>query len=146
MAGVNLQVTGLDALANRLKAYANHSNFNSLLKSIGAEVESQTHRRISDEKESPTGKPWVDWSSSYAASRHGGHSLLMNEGEMDDSIQYLVTDGQVEVGTNLIYAALQHYGGEKIGKPNHKARTFIGLSDLNISELQVIIDQWADNI
>ncbi|MGR6871237.1 phage virion morphogenesis protein [Pseudomonas sp. HK3] len=146
MAGVDLNVTGIEALANRMQMYVNHSRFDSLLESIGAEVESQTHRRINDEKESPNGKPWADWSSGYAENRHGGHSLLMNEGELDDSVQYLVTDNEVEVGTNLIYAGLMHYGGEKIDKPQHKARAFVGLSDENISELQAIVDNWADAI
>ena len=41
-----------------------------LLEGIGAEVESQTRRRIQVDKASPSGKAWPEWSADYAETRH----------------------------------------------------------------------------
>ena len=59
-----------------------------LLESIGAVAESQTRRRISDEKTAPDGTPWAPWSTDYAKTRHGNQSLLQGDGDLLDSIEY----------------------------------------------------------
>lgn len=122
----------------------------SLLDAVGAIVESQTRRRIADEKTSPAGKPWDDWSEAYAASKHGaddahdahpgelresgGHSLLVLDGGLLDSVQFLVTGEEVEVGSNLKYARRQN-----------AARPFLGLSKDNEREVVEIIDDFLDD-
>jgi phage virion morphogenesis protein len=143
-ASLTLDVQGLPQLKARINKLASRSNFEELMEGIGAEIESQTHRRLQEEKQSPEGEPWAAWSNSYAQSRHSGHSLLMNEGELDDSIQFLVLDDEIHVGTNLIYAAVQHFGGEDVGKPNLDARPYLGLSDENLSDIEALVDDWAD--
>lgn len=93
-----------------------------LLDVVGAEVESQTKRRIETEKSSPDGIPWADWSPGYAETRHGGHSALEGEGHLLGSIDHQVVGDSVEIGSNLVYAAV-HQGGsgsEPVKVPAHK--------------------------
>lgn len=121
-----------------------------LLEAVGAIVESQTRRRISDEKTAPDGKKWEEWSEGYAASKHGadaahdphpgalresqGHSLLELDGGLLDSIQFLITGEEVEVGSNLKYARRQN-----------AQRPFLGLSKDNEREVVEIIDDFLDD-
>lgn len=117
-----------------------------LLDAVGAEVESQTRRRIASEKTGPDGKPWAAWSAAYAKTRHGGQSLLQSEGHLLDSITYVVAiDGSsVDVGSNMVYAAIQNFGGAKVGKPGLPARPFLGFSDDNRSDLRGVINKWLE--
>lgn len=81
-----------------------------LLEHIGAVVESQTRRRIKDEKTAPDGSKWQDWSEGYAKTRHGNQSLLMGDGDLLDSIQYLVKGNHVHIGSPLPYAGVHQDG------------------------------------
>jgi len=81
-----------------------------LLDALGGIVESQTRRRIADEKSSPEGSPWADWSDSYKRSRTGNQSLLQSGGDLLDSIQYVVEKSQVRIGSPLAYAAVHQDG------------------------------------
>lgn len=123
MPGVSLtyDLSGLSRLTGRLERLTRLQR-RSLLEVVGATVESQTHRRLRDEKEAPDGTPWADWSERYAATRHGGHSLLMGEGNLDDSIQFDVADNAVEIGSNLVYAAVHQFGSgnEPVQVPAHQ--------------------------
>lgn len=130
--------SNFDRLAARINRMANFDQ-GALLDTIGATVESQTRRRISDEKYGPDDQQWPAWLDTYAATRHGGHSLLIGEGHLLDSIQYLVSDGQVEVGSNLIYASTHQFGDED---RNIEPRPFLGLSTANIDELDTVLDDF----
>ena len=119
MAGTGLEIRidsrGIERINQRISELAaGLTDFQPLLEGIGVEVESQTRRRISEEKEGPDGEPWQPWSEAYGETRHGGHSLLEGEGEMLDSIQYLVESDRVEIGTNLIYGAIHQFGGDEV--------------------------------
>lgn len=94
-----------------------------LLDLVGAEVESQTKRRIETEKSGPDGIPWDSWSPGYAETRHGGHSLLEADGHLLGSIDHQVAgDDSVEIGSNLVYARIQQEGSgsEPVTVPAHK--------------------------
>lgn len=123
-----------------------HMDKHGLLDAVGAEVESQVRRRISAEKTAPDGKPWAAWSPQYAKTRHAGQSLLQSEGHLLDSITYVVAvDGSfVDVGSNLVYAAIQNCGGAKVGKPNLPARPYLGFSDDNQDDLRGVIVKWLE--
>lgn len=109
---------------------------------LAAEGESQTRRRISQEKSSPDGTAWDAWSSAYEQTRHSGHSLLENEGDLVDSIISGVDGIDAIWGSNLVYAAAQNFGYEKNGLP---AREFLGLSEENRQYMAEIIDDWLDS-
>ena len=103
MAGVSIEVesAGLRRLEARLAALADFSSAagarTSLLESVAAEIETQTHRRIRAGGPAPDGfsfgrtaVPWPEWSDDYALTRQGGQGLLFGEGDLDDTIQALV--------------------------------------------------------
>lgn len=129
-----------------------------LLEALASEVESQTRRRISDEKTSPDGVAWPEWSEGYAGSRHGptrshrphpgalresgGHSLLVLSGDLLDSVTSEVSGDEVVVGSNLVYAATHQYGRPEDGIPK---REFVGLSDDDLTALEALtIDFLGD--
>ncbi len=118
-------------------------NTSGLLGILGALIETQTRRRLSEEKESPSGKAWPEWSDSYKEKRHGGHSLLENEGNLIDSIDYFVEGQSVHIGSNLVYAAHHQLGGEEVGTKVPQ-RTFLGLSKENKEEIYAALDDFME--
>lgn len=135
---IHLEEGSLQRLQERLKRFQ-HAPMTPLLNDIAAEVASQTQRRISTEKTSPEGTPWKAWSPAYAKHRHGGQSLLMNEGNLVSDIQFEVSGKTAIVGSSLIYAATQQMGRDKI-----PARPFLGISKNNEITLLTLLDEWAD--
>lgn len=147
---------------------------NELLDALAAEGESQTRRRISVEKSGPDGSRWAEWSPGYAETRHGGHSLLENEGDLLDSIQSFVEGRNAGWGTNLVYGAIQHYGsddtvqvpshqrlisqafGKELATPvlanvgaysfkqNIEGRPYLGLSPANEEDLLAVANDWLN--
>lgn len=123
-----------------------HLDKRGLLDAVGAEVGAQVRTRITSEKKAPDGKPWAAWSPAYAKTRHANQSKLQSSGELIDSITHLVAvDGSfVDVGSNLVYAAIQNFGGAKVGKPNLPARPYLGFSDDNQDDLRGVIVKWLE--
>jgi phage virion morphogenesis protein len=146
MSGVQLRVD-ISGLAGVRQALDNFARFDrrGLLDTVGAVVESQTRRRISDEKESPDGMLWPAWSGKYAKKRGAGHSLLESGGDLLDSIDHQVPPGaaHVEIGTNMIYAATHQFGDDERNIP---ARPYLGVSAGDESELQAVIHDWFAEI
>lgn len=68
-------------------------------------------------------------------------------GTLQDSIHYQLGNGEVFVGSNLIYAPMMHYGGTKAQFPHLwgdiPARPFIGLS---LADEQEIIELVKEHI
>lgn len=109
---------------------------------VGSLVEDQTKRRIVQEKTAPDGTPWAPWSPRHAArlSQKTARSLLVGVGDLRDSIQNLVTGTDIAVGTNLIYGAIQQFGGDTAaGHPAIPARPYLGLSAENASEIEQLV-------
>ena len=143
---ISIEVDGLEGLQQRLHRLGQAGvALPALLNAIGAEVESQTRRRITDEKAGPDGSAWEAWSDDYGKTRHGGQSLLEGHGDLVDSIGFEIDADGVHVGTNLVYGAIHQFGGEAVGK-NIPARPFLGLSAENENDLLAILDQWANDL
>lgn len=110
---ISVEVMGAEKLAQirlAIEKLSDSSLQEELLESIGGVVESQSRRRISDEKTSPAGEKWQDWSEAYRETRHGNQSLLQGDGGLMDSIQHIVERGRVRVGSPLAYAAVHQDG------------------------------------
>lgn len=145
---VSLQVdlSGVERLAKRLERLR-HLDTRGLMDEVGAAVESQTRRRISDEKESPEGGPWQVWSERYQRTRKGDKSLLMDSGDLHDLLTHNPLGGDaVEVGSDRIYAAIHQFGGQagRRGSATIPARPYLGLSEGNLDDLARLVDDWAD--
>lgn len=153
--GLVFDLSDLFNLSTRLTRLADLDT-EQLLDAIGAEVSTQTRSRIEDEKTSPDGEPWADHSPAYAAMREprqkadGEAGLLELDGHLLESIQQVVEDGQVRVGSNLDYATTQQFGakarsfGGIAPWGDIPARPYLGLSDDNKSDLQTVIDNFLD--
>ncbi|AZQ10160.1 phage virion morphogenesis protein [Shewanella khirikhana] len=172
---ISVQVSGTEQLQRYqqlLETLASPKHKAALLDTLGAVVESQTRRRIADEKTSPDGESWPDWSAAYAKTRHGNQSLLRGNGDLLDSIQYLVEKDQVRVGSPLPYAAVHQDGfsgavqvdahtrlitqafGKALAFPVHQSvaafsrmmnipkREFLGLSRDNQTEVYAVVGNF----
>lgn len=136
---LELSWVGDHALQEKLRAMSN-VKLDDLLATLGGELESQTKHRLSDEtKTGPDGAKWDDWSERYAKTRHEGHSLLQGEGHLHDSLQFAVRAAEVELGSNLIYAATHQFGRPDDGIP---ARPYLGISDGNRRDLEELVALW----
>lgn len=137
MSGVilNFDLSALDGLEGRINRLAGFDRAD-LFDQIGAVLESSTRERIGETKRGPLGEVWPAWSPDYAATRRPGHSLLVGEQSLLDSIQAVSNSEQARVGSNMIYAARQHFGDDDgAGIP---ARPYLGISDqdeLDIKDL-----------
>lgn len=143
MAGVNFTFDTSDyqVVVDALARWARGAGMAALNRAMAAEVESQVRRRIEDERTSPEGNPWADWSPGYAATRHGGHRLLQNEGDLLDSINALATADRAEVGTNLVYGAVHQFG---FAAKNIPARPYLGLSSENAEDVMDVVETWVN--
>lgn len=136
---LGLSWAGDQALQAKLRSLSN-AKLDDLLATLGGELESQAKRRLSDEKKTgPDGVKWDDWSELYAKTRHEGHSLLQGEGHLHDSLQFAVRAAEVELGSNLIYAATHQFGRPDDGIP---ARPYLGITADDRRDLEELVALW----
>lgn len=141
------ELASLEARIRRLAAGL--ADTRPLLEALGAELESQTRKRIADSGPAPDSSPWPEWSDAYAATRHGGHKLLSSDGDLLDSVQSLVAADFVETGSNLIYAAIQQFGGTADMAPGPAAipaREWLGLSAADAGDLDALLDDHFNGL
>lgn len=146
MAGVQLQIRpdGLEAINDYITGLARAlGDTRPLLEAVGAVAESQTRRRLGEDKEGPDGEAWPEWSERYARTRHRGHRLLENEGDLLDSIHYVAGPDTAEVGSGLVYAAIHQFGGEEAGQPALPARPFLGVGAPDAVELLDVMGDFG---
>lgn len=140
---VGIEVTGDEAVLNYLRLIhdlpIDHEY--ELLYAMGAEVESQTRRRLLVEKTAPGGTAWRPWSQFYAATRGAGQSLLMDSGQLLASLYQRVESHAVVVGSNKVYAA-----DHQFGKAHLPARPFLGLSDDNLRDIDNVATDYLRQI
>ncbi len=148
MAGVALQydVSQLDVAASVLNGISGLIEPAAITNTVAAIVESQTRRRIQDEKTAPDGTPWAAWSPGYAETRHSGQSLLQGEGDLLDTIFGEQRGDEAVVGSPLVYAAIQQHGGADVGKPELTARPFLGVSDDNAREIEDVVITYLEGL
>ena len=128
MAGVaaEIELQGMDEVQRRLGRLSAFDRGETMF-ALGELLASSVKERIDTEKASPEGEDWLPWTERYDETRsHAKHSLLIEEGGLQESIQSLSTSDEVRVGSNLIYAATHQFGDEERGIP---ARPYLGLSD-----------------
>lgn len=148
--GIQVDAPEVELLHQRLLAIS-RVDFTELLDGLGSLVESQTHKRLRDDKTDPNGTPWKPWSESYAGKKHGlnaghlphpgeltssqGHAILFLDGHLDDSLTHAIAFDEVEIGSNLKYARRQN-----------AARQFMGLSGENNDEAVGVIEDFLDEL
>lgn len=142
MTGLVITLAGMPQVRRRLDRITGLRT-RQLLDLVGSEIESQTRRRLAEEKQAPVGAAWPSWSEDYQERRPAKGGLLELEGHLLDSITYNVADDSVEVGSNIVYAR-RHQDGDEEGEDGIPARPFLGLSPENERELQQLVVDWLD--
>jgi phage virion morphogenesis protein len=107
MTGIRVEVTGKDqtlAALAALSARATHPQ--PMWDAIGMSLVVSTQRRF-EEGRGPDGSPWPP---SIRALAEGGKTLIAS-GRLMASLTHNASDEGVEVGTNVIYAAIHQFGG-----------------------------------
>lgn len=144
MAGVSLELEseGLDRALRGLRALSGFkiSTALSLSEDIGALVEGSVKRRVANEKAAPDGTAWAPWSDAYGATRKAGQSKLQSDGDLQDSIQFVASASQLQVGSNLIYAAIHQVGGEEVGI-DIPARPYLGLNARDEADIEALVHE-----
>jgi phage virion morphogenesis protein len=111
---------------------------------IGDMLVSSTTHRFMETNRGPDGSAWTP---SLRAIRQGNKTLVAR-GHLRDSITHIPGPDSVQVGTNLVYAAIHQFGG-KAGR-GHKvtlpARPYLGLEPEDERGIAAIIDDWAGGL
>lgn len=116
MTGVTLALRlDADAALKQLAAIAGRArDKRGMFEVIGASLVTSTQQRF-EKGIAPDGSPWPP---SLRARTQGGKTLL-HTGRLMRSVTYQASDAGVEVGSNVVYAAIHQLGGEI----RQKART-----------------------
>ncbi len=151
---LTIDATDLDDAFKRLRPIFEFQP-SELMTAIGALGDSQTRRRITDEKTAPDGTPWKENTK--------GTSILMETGQhLLSSLVWTASADEAEWGATWEYAHVHQDGTvivpknadalvfELAGKVVHArkvtvpARPFVGLSDENVREIiDVVTDHFG---
>lgn len=120
---IELDTSTIQEAIKRLSSVT--QNMQPLMQDIGLKLAENTQERFRTNV-GPDGKVWKP---SERAQREGGRTLL-DHGHLRDSITYAAANDQVEIGTNMVYAAIHQFGGKtsphKIAAKRVKALSFNG--------------------
>lgn len=108
MTGVKITVDDAEVISALRRLIAAGERPDPALKAIGEHMRQSTIDRIVAGK-TPSGSPMKPLSPAYAK-RKRGPGILRETGTLAQ-IVYQVADGELEVGTNAIYAAIHQFGG-----------------------------------
>lgn len=142
-------------------------NLSPVLKAIGEDLVESTRQRFATAT-APDGTPWAANSEvtilrylglttgNYgkdgkltkkgAARGMGKKPLSGQSGDLARQIIYRVTGNTLEVGSTMVYAAMQQFGGKKADFPNLwgdiPARPFLGLSGSDIAGIEETVGDY----
>lgn len=109
------------------------------MEEIGSYLVSETLHRFETETR-PEGGPWVP---SVRAATEGGQTLT-DRAHLRQSITYVAGADSVQVGSNLVYAAIHQFGG-RAGRGRSvalPARPYLGLAPGDDAEIAAILDDY----
>lgn len=106
MTGVRIEVTDREAAQGLGRIAAAGGDLRPTLRAIGARLVANTLQRFEDQR----GPDGVPWKRSRRAVQQNGQTLV-DTGRLRTSITFRAADASVEVGTNVVYAAIHQFGG-----------------------------------
>jgi|SRR5690625_567144 len=121
------------------------------LQEAGEYLRESTKRRFA-EKTAPDGSPWPANAESVIAQKGRSDPLVGESKRLSREIHYRARGDLLEIGTNLEYAAAQHFGmpqghagktrrGTPIPWADVPARAFLGFSDTDRGEILQLLEQ-----
>lgn len=161
MTGAAIRITeNSDAIAAALEQLADRADDKQpLMQEIGAALLLSTQMRFERET-GPDGNPWPP---SIRARLEGGRTLR-DSGRLVQSLTFNASSDQVELGTNVLYAAVQQVGATITAKTGDglrfrigdawitkksvtiPARPFLGIDDDDRTEIAEITQAWLANL
>ena len=159
MAGASITVDGSErALRQVSEAYEKIANPYEMFQELGVAMAERVIERFDDSVD-PEGNPWPV--SLRVMTSQGGGKTLVDKALLRNSITSNATEHDVEIGTNVIYAAIHQFGGTirpKSAKAlafnipgigfvqtqavNIPARPFLGFNDADKSEISKIAGEY----
>ena len=107
---------------------------------IGRYLVASALRRFESER-APDGTPWLKSARAVAE----GNRTLTDTGQLRRSIAHVVNDGgrAVEVGTNVVYAAIHQFGGlaRKGRRARIPARPYLGIDERDRDAIARIVSR-----
>jgi phage virion morphogenesis protein len=135
---ISLDVQGFEAVERLLRPFAARE-LDDALRHLEPLLVAQTRRRLQDTKTAPDGTPWAPWAPSTARRALPGQSLLERTGQLRDQLEVQEDSQAVEIGSDLVRAAVLSEGRPSVGMP---ARPLLGLSPRDEEEIVDAIDTW----
>src|SRR5690554_25874 len=137
--------TALDGLLSKM------NDLTPALRDMGEELMLSTKQRFA-KSESPDGDAWAPNSPVTLARKKGTSPLIGESRRLRNEISYSVKNGELLIGSPMVYAAVQHFGASRgqFGKNkrnspipwgNIPARPFLGLSDTDKENVLDIIQE-----
>lgn len=114
-------------------------NINEVLHGIGATLKDSTRDRLATGKTAPDGTPWARLAPK-TLQRKGG-DILIDTGQLHQSIAYEVVGDTLLVGTSKTYGAYHQFGTDKLPK-----RAFLGLSAQDETLIQNRLNEWLGQL
>lgn len=128
---ITLSVDLTDAKRGLAQLLHNATDTRPMMRGLTVELETMTDENF--ESESWGGQAWTDLKYPVA----GQSKKLYRSGELKDSITSKATNTTATIGTNMIYAAIQHLGGKtsahKITAKNKKSLAFGGIARKSVN-------------
>ena len=121
---ITLELDDSNAQRSLAQLLRNATDTRPMMSDIAVEIEAMTTENF--ENESWGGEAWAD----LKYPRNGNYKKLYKSGELADSITSQSSNTTAQIGTNMVYAAIQHMGGRtsahKISPKNKQALAFGG--------------------
>lgn len=113
MAGATLEFDGTGALAIINEAAAATANPQQMLRDMGEYLAFQALPKRFESQSAPDGTPWQALSPSYLRrKKKNQNKILVLNGYLSNGMRFQVDGGDLLVGTNMIYGAMHHFGGQ----------------------------------
>lgn len=134
MSGNLYDVDGLDAVEAALKRLEKPDTA-VIRKRIARTAKDAVERRIATGKRDLNMLRWAPWSPAYAATRGTQHSLLVDTGDLLQSMEIKDIGEETNMGTDIDYAA-----------KNNVERPFMGLDKRDESLVDRQITAWIEKM
>jgi phage gpG-like protein len=154
--GITIDAAELERVIAKFAA-ASRAPSGDLMEALGALGESQTRRRITDEKTGPDGQAWPKNLEGTPILRRTGQNL-------EASVAFAAGEDEVEWGASWEYAHVHQFGatitpkaadrlvffvgGKKTGarRVTIPPRPFVGVSDANGREIEDELTAWMGRV
>ncbi|MBF0249961.1 MAG: phage virion morphogenesis protein [Alphaproteobacteria bacterium] len=139
---LHIDATGLNGIAEKFERLQRRvADVSPLMDEIGSMLVASTQDRF-ERGVDPDGRPWTP--SGRVNMSQGTAKTLLDSGRLMSSITHEPGNSQVEVGSNVIYAAIHQLGGQA-GRglaATIPARPYLGVSAEDEREIGNIVDDY----